>query len=99
MTESANPATHGTRAEERASAQVDRLIANERRVEALVEGLGTDSRPADAQTDIDEVPDQETSIRHLRAMTAPPHDPSHIDSMTGARPTPTKPPAPAGDAD
>jgi hypothetical protein len=98
MTESANPTTYGNHAEERASAQVDRLIANEHRSAALVEGLGTDSRPADAQADPDEVPDQETSIRHLAAMTAPPYDASHIESMTGSRPTPTNPP-PAGDAD
>jgi hypothetical protein len=95
---SAHPTTRGTDAEERASAQVDRLIANQQRSAALVEGLGTDPRPADAQADADEVPDRETSIRHLSAMTAPPHDASHIESMTRARPTPTNPP-PAGDGD
>jgi hypothetical protein len=42
MTESANPTTHDTDAEERAAAQLDRLIANQQRSAALVEGLGTD---------------------------------------------------------
>jgi hypothetical protein len=97
MTESANPTTHDTDAEERAAAQLDRLIANQQRAAALVEGLGTDPRPSDPQTDVDEVPDQETSIRHLAAMTAPPYDASHIESMTRSRPTPTNPP-PADDA-
>jgi hypothetical protein len=96
--ESANPTTHGTDAEARASAQVDRLITNQQRSAALVEGLGTDPRLADAQADTDEVFDRETSIRHLRAMTAPPYDASHIESMTRARPTLTNPP-PAGDTD